>query len=62
LDIAVPDHTTLSRRARRIVLPKISKSSKEGLVVMVGSKSIKVLGENRVDEPQTWHKTKESLA
>jgi len=62
LDLAVPDHTTLSRRARRIILPKISKSSKEGLVVMVDSTGLKVVGENRVDEPQTWHKTKESLA
>jgi len=62
LDLAVPDHTTLSRRARRIVLSKISKSSKEGLVVMVDSTGLKVVGEKEWMNHKQWHKTKESLA
>lgn len=45
LDLAIPDHTTLSRRAKRIILPKLSKSSSEALVVIVDSTGLKVVGE-----------------
>ena len=45
LDLAIPDHTTLSRRAKRIILPKLSKSSSQALVVIVDSTGLKVVGE-----------------
>ena len=45
LDLIVPDHTTLSRRARKLVMPKKHNVSKEKLVVIVDSTGLKVFGE-----------------
>jgi hypothetical protein len=44
LDLAIPDHTTLSRRSRRVLLRKKSLP-KDSVVVIVDSTELKVVGE-----------------
>ena len=53
IDLIVPDHTTLSRRARKIVITKKPKVLKEKLVVIVDSTGLKVFGEKE------WMNTKQ---
>ncbi len=45
LELPIPDYTTLSRRAKRIVLSKPPKSSSDSRVVIVDSTGLKVVGE-----------------
>lgn len=45
LDLPIPDYTTLSRRAKRIVLSKPPKSSSDSRVIIVDSTGLKVVGE-----------------
>ena len=45
LDLPIPDYTTLSRRAKRIVLSKPPKSSSDSRVISVDSTGLKVVGE-----------------
>jgi hypothetical protein len=44
LDLAIPDHTTLSRRSRRVLLRK-KPLSKGSVVIIVDSTGLKVVGE-----------------
>ena len=45
LDLPIPDYTTLSRRAKGIVLSKPPKSSSDSRVIIVDSTGLKVVGE-----------------
>ena len=45
LDLPIPDYTTLSRRAKRIVLSKPPKYSSDSRVIIVDSTGLKVVGE-----------------
>lgn len=46
LDLAIPDHTTLSRRSRRVLLRKKAlPKSKGSVVIIVDSTGLKVVGE-----------------
>lgn len=45
LDLPIPDYTTLSRRAKWIVLSKPPKSSSDSRVIIVDSTGLKVVGE-----------------
>ena len=45
LELPIPDYTTLSRRAKRIVLSKPPKSSSDSRVIIVDSTGLKVVGE-----------------
>ena len=45
LKLPIPDYTTLSRRAKRVVLSKPPKSSSDSRVVIVDSTGLKVVGE-----------------
>ena len=45
LNLSIPDHTTLSRRAKHIALSKPPKSSSDSRVVIVDSTGLKVVGE-----------------
>ncbi len=45
LELPIPDYTTLSRRAKRIVLSKPPKQSSDSRVVIVDSTGLKVVGE-----------------
>lgn len=46
IDLKTPDHTTLSRRGRKLSLPKPSLPKKEGpIVVIIDSTGLKVVGE-----------------
>ncbi len=57
LDLIVPDHTTLSRRARKISIAKNPNIFKEKLVVIVDSTGLKVFGER--EWMNTKHGTKQ---
>ena len=57
IDLIVPDHTTLSRRARKIVITKKPNVLKEKLVVIVDSTGLKVFGEK--EWMNTKHGTKQ---
>ena len=57
LDLIVPDHTTLSRRARKIVIAKKPNGFKEKLVIIVDSTGLKVFGEK--EWMNTKHGTKQ---
>lgn len=57
LELIVPDHTTLSRRARKIAVTKKPNISKEKLVVIVDSTGLKVFGEK--EWMNTKHGTKQ---
>ena len=57
LDLIVPDHTTLSRRARKIVITQKPNVLKEKLVVIVDSTGLKVFGEK--EWMNTKHGTKQ---
>ena len=45
LDLSIPDHTTLSRRAKHISLSKPPKPSSDSRIVIVDSTCLKVVGE-----------------
>lgn len=45
LDLAVPDHTTLSRRLQNLAIPRNPSSSNSSTVVIVDSSGLKVTGE-----------------
>lgn len=45
LNLSIPDHTTLSRRAKHIALSKPPKSSFDSRIVIVDSTGLKVVGE-----------------
>jgi hypothetical protein len=57
LDLIVPDHTTLSRRARKISIAKNPNIFKEKLVVIVDGTGLKVFGER--EWMNTKHGTKQ---
>lgn len=57
LDLAVPDHTTISRRGTTLSFPKKEVSPKEGLVVIIDSTGLKVMGEK--ERMSHKHGTKE---
>jgi hypothetical protein len=48
LDLSIPDHTTLSRRAKHISLSKPPKPSSDSRVVIVDSTGLKVVGEKEM--------------
>jgi len=45
LDLSIPDHTTLSRRAKHIALSKPPKPSSDSRVIIIDSTGLKVVGE-----------------
>lgn len=47
LDLIVPDHTTLSRRAQKLVITKRLNIQKEKLIVIVDSTGLKVFGQRK---------------
>jgi hypothetical protein len=46
LELPIPDYTTLSRRAKRILISKLLKSSSDSRVVIVDRTGLKVIAEN----------------
>src|ERR1700754_730461 len=58
LDLAVPDHSTLSRRARTLEMPPLRRSGPGPLHLLVDSTGLKLggAGEWRVEKHGTWRR------
>ena len=52
LDLAAPDHTTLSRRSKDVDVPRLARTHEEPLHLIVDSTGLKVFGDGE------WHRRK----
>src|SRR3954447_21622587 len=58
LDLSVPDHTTLSRRAETLEVPRPRRGSEaEPVHLLVDSTGLKLCGPGAMADREAWHET-----